>query len=185
MTQINYPNDITGSIQIAHGSDGRLNVSSRSDGRAYYNSRDLENAYAIPFQDADADAAEFVAYIKNTSTTLTFVVSHIGINSSIAGSFVLHKMDAATATGTALVPINMNFASPKAASLQALKGAGGVGVAVAATDGIIDVVQIATNAHEEFRLADTLRLGQNQSIAIEYDRGASSVVEGVFFGFFE
>ncbi len=185
MTQINYPNDVTGSIQIAHGSDGRLNVSSRIDGRRYYNSRDLEQSYSVPFQDADADAAEFVAYIKNTDTTKTLVVSSIGINSSIAGTFILHKMNSTVGTGTDLVPVNLNFASPNTAAMIAVKGTGGVGVAGAGSAAILDVLQVATNAHEEFRLENTLRLGQNQAVAIEYDRGASSVVEGVFFIFFE
>lgn len=185
MTQINYPNDITGSIQIVHGSDGRLNTSSRSDGRAYYNSRDLGQFYAVPFQDADADAAEFVVYWQNTDTTKTLVINHVGISSTIAGTFILHKMDGVAGTGTDIVPINLNFASPNAASANAKKGTGGVGVGGAGTDGIIDVIQVGAGDHGEFDVADTLRLGQNQAIAVEYDRGASSIVEGVIYGFYE
>jgi len=185
MTQINYPNDVTGSIQIAHGSDGRLNVSSRSDGRAYYNSRDLGNAYVVPFQDADADAAEFVVYWRNTDTTKTLVIHRISISSTISGTFILHKMNSTAGTGTAITPVNLNFASPNAAAALALKGTGGVGVGGAGTDSILDVIILDTTGHGEFHLDDQLRLGQNQSIAVEYDRGASSIVEGVIYGFYE
>ncbi len=185
MTQITYPSDVSGSIQQVHGSDGRLNVSARADGRAYYNSRDSGNAYIVPFQDADADAAEFVVYWRNTDTTKTLVIHSISINSTISGTFILHKMNATAGTGTAIVPVNLNFASPHAAAALALKGTGGVGVGGAGTDSILDVIILGTTGHGDFHVDDTLRLGQNQAIAIEYDRGASSIVEGSIIGFYE
>jgi len=184
MSQITYPDNRTGSIQIVHGSDGRFDTSSRSDSRRYYNSRDLEQTYTVPFQDPDCDLGEFVVYLQNTSSDLILVVSSIGINSTISGTFILHEMDSATAAGAAVItPQNLNLHSSNSAAANARGGAGGV--TTVATAGIIDVLQVATGGHEEFRLGDTLRLGQNQSIAVEYDRGASSIVEGVIFFFFE
>ena len=39
--------------------------------------------------------------------------------------------------------------------------------------------------HEEFRLDDTIRLGQNDAIAIEYEAGTTGDVAGVVFMYFE
>ncbi len=59
MTQIQYPNDLTGSIQITHGSDGRLNVSARADERIFYNSRDVEQSYIWASFDSAAAVNEY------------------------------------------------------------------------------------------------------------------------------
>ena len=184
MSQINYPNDVTGSIQIVHGSDGRLNVSSRSDSRHYYNSRDNEQSYIVPFLDAASSTGEIVVYLQNTSTTLTLVISVIGVSTSVLGTFKLHKMNATTATGTVITPVNLNFGSSNAAAANARGGAGGVGGT--ASDTLIDVLQVGAAGHGEFHTEDTLRLGQNQSVGLEFDRAAGdSIVEGSIFCFFE
>ena len=101
MTQIQYPNDITGSIQITHGSDGRLNVSSRSDARAYYNSRDRGQTYSFSFEDTGVAVGDEILFLKNDSVDKTLVISHIGIGSTVSTSFNLQFEIATDLTGMA------------------------------------------------------------------------------------
>jgi hypothetical protein len=59
------------------------------------------------------------------------------------------------------------------------------GITGLTTDGLIDFVYVPATGHEEFRLDDRLRLGQNDAIAVEYDEGTAGDMSGVIFGYFE
>ena len=179
MPQIQYPNDQSGSIQIVHGSDGRFNTSSRSDARAYYNSRDEGQTYALTFDDIDAAVNDFSVYWQNTSPDKILVVSSVGVNSTVTGTVKLHFVTGVADTASALTLVNLNRSSSNAAAANCL-GNSAVGTIV--TAGEIDQVIVGANAHEELRLGDRVRLGQNDAIAIEWDRGASNtILEGVIF----
>ena len=182
MTQIQYPNDVTGSIQVTHGSDGRLNVSSRSDSRGYYNSRDLKQSYSLVFDDAAADANDYIVYWKNDSTDKQLVIGSVGVNSTVAGSFKLHFVTGTVSGGSTLTPLNLNRTSAN----DAVATCSGNGALSGLTSiGEIDQLMVTAGGHEEFRLGDRIRLGQNDAIALEYDRGSVTIAEGVIFGFYE
>ena len=184
MTQIQYPNDITGSIQIAHGSDGRLNTSSRSDGRSYYNSRDQGQTYSVVFDDADADLAdEAFFWLKNDSTDKTLVLDTIGISALLTGAFLLQFETATLTGGVALTPVNLNKSS---SNLAVVTCRGNGALATVSADGSIDMFAIGAAEHEEFHLNDRVRLGQGDAISISYDRGAdNNILEGVVYFYFE
>ena len=184
MTQLQYPNDITGSIQIVHGSDGRLNVSSRSDGRAYYNSRDLKQTYSVVFDDPDCDVGDEFFFLQNDNTTLELVIDSIGINATLVGSFKLQFDDGVMSGATTLTPVNLNHGSSNNAVVTCVGNALLTGTSI--PDGVIDHLAINVAGHEEFRLNDRVRLGQGDAISILYDRGtANNVVEGVVYFYFE
>ena len=186
-TEIQYNSDNGGSVQKAQGSDGRLNVSSRSDGRAYYNSRDLGQSYSGVYEMTDATAGEFVAYLKNTSTTgKTLVVESIGVNSVEAAHFKLWFVTGTAAGGTTTTATNLNRSSSNAATVIGMEGgSAATGITGLTEAGLIDLVYTQATGHQEFRLRDRLRLGQNDAIAIEYDTGTTGDVGGVLFGFLE
>lgn len=186
-TEIQFTSDSTGGIEKAQGSDGRFNVSSRSDTRAYYNSRDQGQAYSGVYEMTDASAGEFVAYMQNTSTTgKTFVVESIGINSEEASRVKLWYVIGTPTAGTAASSVNLNKSSSNSATGIALEGgATPTGITGLTEDGLIDFVYVQSGGHEEFRLRERLRLGQNDAIAIEYDTGTTGDVGGVIFGYFE
>lgn len=186
MARIEYKNDITRALEEAEGSDGRLNVSSRADTRAYYNSRDKEQTYSIAFDFQSAAAGEYGLYIKNTSSTKTLVVDSIGINSVEASRIKLWYVTGTAAAGTALTPTNMNKSSSNAADATVQEGASAAtGITGLTTDGLIDFAYITATGHEELRLKDRLRLGQNDAIALEYDEGTGGDFSGVCFVYFE
>ncbi len=185
--EIMYRSDSTGADERAQGSDGRLNVSSRSDSRGYYNSRDVGQSYSMPFDFQSAAAGEFGAYWQNTSTTgQTLVIRGIGINTVEAARIKLVYVTGTAAGGTTVTPTNLNKASPNAATATAMEGgSAATGITGLTSDGLIDFAYVTATGHEEFRLDDQLRLGQNDAIALEYDEGTGGDFSGVIFGYYE
>lgn len=193
MARTEYTSDSTGGREEAQGSDGRLNVSSRADGRGYYNSRDESESYSMVFDDATASAGDFVAYIKNTDTTgKHLVVRSVGINSDEAAvSFKLVTVTGTAVGGATITPTNLNQGGVARSANAIVSGpvASGstpmTGISIAK---VIDHAGIsAVFGHEEFRLQDQVRLGQDQAVAIYLDTAASEPIRafGVAFFYFE
>lgn len=186
MARIEYKNDTTRAIEEMEGSDGRANVSSRSDNRAYYNARDKGAHYTLPFDFQSAASGEYAVYWKNTSTSEDLVVSSIGVNSAVAARIKLWFVTGTAAAGTVLEPTNTNSNSGNDAPATAMEGgSAGTGITGLSEVSLIDFVGVVANGHEELRLHDTVRLGQNDAIAIEVDETAGGDVWGVIFGFYE
>ena len=185
MSRIQYLNDVTGSLQEAHGSDSRLNVSSRADGRAYYNSRDQGQCFTLVFDHQSAAAGEFSAYWQNTSADKELVISSVGLNSVEASRIKLHFVTGTAAGGSSGSPVNMNKVASKQAGSVARIGASGDAITGLTSAGLIDFAAVTATGHEEFRLSDRIRLGQNDAIALEYDEGTTGDFYGVIFGYFE
>lgn len=186
-TEIQFTSDNTGSLEKTKGSDSRLNVSARTDARSYYNSRDKGQTYSMVFDMQSAAAGEHVVYFVNTSTTgLVFVVDAIGVNSVEASRLKLWFVSGTAAAGNELTPTNLNRNSANAATATAREGgSAATGITGLTNEAIIDMAYVPATGHEEFRLKDRIRLGQNDAIAIEYDEGTTGDVSGVIFGYYE
>lgn len=185
MARIEYTNDKTKGTEEAQGSDGRLNVSARSDDRAYYNSRDEGQCYTMVFDHQGAVAAEYSAYLKNTSTTKDLVITNITLNAVQAARIKLWFVTGTAAGGTVKTPVNLNKASNNDAAADGRQGDSGDAITGLTTDGQIDFVFVGAAGHEEFHLGDRVRLGQNDAIAIEYDEGTTGDFGGAIYGYFE
>ena len=193
MTQLTHESDVTGALEKVKGSDNRQNVSSRSDSRRYYNSRDRSETYSLVFDDANATTGDFIAYLRNNKTDgKTMVISAVGLNCAAASSsFKLSVVTGTAGGGTAATPTNLNQADKaKSATVTALITAdsGVTPMSGLTEDKVIDHAGInAAYGHEEFRLDDTLRIGQDQAVAIELEYAAASDVRafGVIFFYFE
>lgn len=186
--RIQFIDDILGNFQETHGSNSRLNVSSRADGRRYYNSRDAKQSYSFTWTFADAVTGETAAFLKNTSTDgKHLVIDAVGLNSATATRFKMSFVTGSPANGTSVTPTNLNKTSSNAAAADAQEGAAAAnGVTNLTPDGEIDFAFCTADGHEEFRLADTVRLGQNDAIEIEvFETGSAPDVSGVIFFYFE
>ncbi len=181
MTQIQFPGDVTGAIQITHGSDGRLNVSSRSDERIYYNSRDRGQTYVWTSFDSGAAVTEYSIYVQNTSATLNLVIKEIILSPGVAMTFKIATVTG-VATGTPITGFNLNRNSGNAASANAF-GDALVGVIVEEQVLRTEMVGALATSHVEFH--DALQLGQNDAIAVECDVNAGGLVYMQIFGYFE
>ena len=185
--EIGFENDVTGAQSRAKGSDGRLNVSSRSDSRGYYVSRDAEQSYSMVFEHTASANGQYSFYVKNTSTTSDFVISAVGVNSDLGANCKLWFVTGTAGDGVTCTPVNTNKSSAKDAELTCLHDGGGTTISGLSTAGVIDYVKVGVDGHEELRLDDRVRLGQNDAIALEVDAVTSGtpLVFGVMFGYFD
>ncbi len=188
---IQYTNDSNLAEQKVQGSDGRLNVSARSDGRIYYNSRDISRSFSLIFDDASASALDDVCYLKNTDSSRELVIHAVGVNSIDTGSiFRLKQVTGTQVNGAELIPSCLNRVLTHTASATA---AGPVNSNSSDMTGLVDGVildQAGTSGiygHEEFRIQDAIRLGQDDAVAIELfaTANADSRVWGVIFFYYE
>ena len=186
-TTLQYTSDASGGIELTKGSNGRLNVSSRADSRAYYNSRDVGQTYAGVFEMTAASEGEFVAYLQNTSTTgKTLVVNEITMGSALDSIAKLWFVSGTPVDGTPSSATNLNRASPNAATGIALEGgSAATGITGLVKEAIIGVDYIKAGSSNKFNLGDTLRLGQNDAIAIEKVTGSDGDVSGSIVVYFE
>ena len=180
MALIDFFNDVDGKREVSHGSDGRLNVSSRSDTRIYYNSRDLSDSYSVVFDYASATTADYVFYIKNTNTNGKHLVLNI-VQLGCASTAAIYKLVTATDTpsgGSALTPSCLNRAAPTAAAVTCPSPANSNSAPMTLTAGVeLDIVSGAgAYDHAELHSPDTIRLGQDQALAIELEFAAAADV---------
>ena len=182
MARIEYKNDSTRALEEMEGSDGRANVSSRSDSRAYYNSRDAKQTYSVPY---DHQSGEFSLYLENTSSTKEMVISRASVNSVEFSRVKLWFVSGTAAGGTIITPTNLNKGSSNDADALVRQAAAGDAITGLTTQGQIDIEFVSATGHGEFLLNDTVRLGQNDAIAIEYDEGTTGDLAGVIDIFFE
>jgi hypothetical protein len=185
--EIQFTSDSTGSLEKARGSDSRFNVSSRQDSRSYYNSRDKSQAFSLVWDDASSAAGDYIVYWKNTDTTgKHFVVDSVGVNSISRADFCLMEVTGTATGGVASPPVCLNRASPRVA--QSTARTADTSPILGLTSGvIIDHVSVTAGGHEEFRLHDRLRIGQDSAIALKCHTTDTSPTRswGVVFGFYE
>ncbi len=165
-----------------HGSDTRLNTTSRSSSREYYASRDKGQAYTLFIEDDDAVAGDLVAYLRNNSKTQDLVVHEIVCSSENAATWKVAYGDSTTATGTGVTPVNENKTSSNDADATGV-GNGAVGAVAAAT--FFGGRRNAANTTISFDYKDSLRLGQNDNIVVEYDTGSTGDLEIEIHFYFE
>jgi hypothetical protein len=181
MTTITFPDDVTGAIQIAHGSDGRLNVSSRSDERIYYNSRDEGQTYIWTSFDSAAAADEYSIYLQNTSTSKNLIIKDIRLSPGVAMTFKIATVTG-TAGGSAITGYNLNRNSGNDASANAWGDAAVTGLTEAQ---VITTEMVSALTTKEIDFHDALILGQNDNIAVECDVNAGGLVYIQIIGYFE
>jgi len=187
MAKIEFQNDVTRAQEETAGSDGRLNVSSRADNRAYYNSRDEGQCYSMTYNHPSAGNGEYSFYLKNTSTTKTLVISSVGVNTTNIARCKLWFVTGTAGDGIARTPRNLNASSPNDATVIALHDGAGTTISNLTVSGDeIDDIQLPADHHEELRLTDRIRLGQNDAVALELDLGTTTpTIFGVVFFYFE
>lgn len=175
--------DGTGSGKRARvSSDNRLDVSARTDERIFYISRDNERAFSWFFEDDDAAAADFTAYLQNTSKTLRLVIHAVVVSSELASTVKLHKVTGVADTAGAVTATNLNIASGKTADDNAL---GGSAVGTITSSSVIEAVRVGANGTETFHGGDSIQLDTNDAIAVEYDTGTTGDFEVTIYGFYE
>lgn len=181
MSRIQYL-DSTGRFEETRGSDSRLNTSSRSNTRSYYVSRDEGQSYTTTSLVTASSLGSQMLYFQNTSTSKKFFLDKVTFGTGTRCVFKIHFVTGTAAGGSALTPVNLNKSSVNDAAATA-RGDGDVtGLTI---DKTIGAYRVDANTFKDESFDDTVILGQNDAIAIEYDSGGLLTSEAVIRGYFE
>lgn len=160
--------------------NNRLQVEAETNLRGYFISRDDRRLFNAVFQDASAAAGNYVAYIKNTSTTRQLVVDIVRVGAVNAAKWRFFKVTG-TGSGTAVTAVNMNFQSgiePEATILAD-------NITGLTTAGEFATTRTPANTSQVIPFDDTLILGPQNAFAIEYDTGTTGEAAATIRFYFE
>lgn len=161
----------------------RGNVSAKTNPRIFYVSRDDQKSYNAIMPGYSATAGNYVFYMRNDSTFDNLFVQHIEFHSVQAVLWKIWEVSGTAAGGTVISPANLNLASGLTSETTCMGGGANI-------TGLTTVKQIGThrtdtNGHAEMRYQDSLILGPNKAIAVEYDTGTTGLCEIDCFYHFE
>ena len=153
----------------------RLNVSNKGAQRIYYVSRDFGLAFNAVYPAITATAGDYVAYLKNTSSTRNLFVGRIEYHSAENVEWNVWQVTGTAASGETITPANLNLGSGLAAEAIAMSGN-------TAITGLSNTKQIgvhrttaAGEASMDFEYA--LILSPGTAIALEYQAGTTGLCE--------
>ena len=146
----------------------RLMASVVTSNRAAIVAKEDELCFNVAFTDASAAAGNYVAYIQNTSTTRELVIDKIRVSAANAATWLLHAVTG-TGSGTAETPINTNRSSGKSAEATCLAD----NITGLTSAGEMQVIRTPANSAAALNVDDTIRLGPDDAIAVEYDAGTT------------
>jgi len=152
----------------------RGDVSARSAPRAMYSARDEGLSFAAIYH-FTAAAGEYVAYLKNTSSTKNLFLHRLvigGVNSVLWKLFFVTGTAAAGATVTA-TPTN----KAKSIPAEVIAMDGDTAITGLTVDGQFAAIRsvAAKDSVEEFD--GTIQLGPGDALAVEYDTGTGGIGE--------
>lgn len=152
----------------------RLNVSAKTAPRPMYAARDFGMSFSA-IHTFTAAAGEYVAYLKNTSSTANIFIGDIsfgGVESVLWKGFFV---TGTAASGELLTPTPTN----KSMNIPAdcISMAGDTSITGLTTDGLFTIRRSPANDTGEEAFEDTVILGPGDAIVIEYDTGTSGIGE--------
>ena len=161
----------------------RLNVSNKGASRIYYVSRDSGLAFNAVYPAITAAAGDYVAYLKNTSSTRNLFVGRLEFHSAENVEWNVWHVTGTAASGETIVPTNLNLGSGLLAEATAMAGNTSI-------TGLTNVKQVgvhrttaAGEASMDFEYA--LILSPGTAIAIEYQAGTTGLCEFDFHFYYE
>lgn len=176
--EIQIKNPLNGNVATV-SSFNRLNVSAKTNPRLFYASRDEAQSFNAISDTSNAATGTYVHYLKNTSKTKNLFVKHIEFHSVNAAKWKIWHVTG-TATGTDVVPSNLNLGSGLLAETEC-KGNGSV-------TGLSNIKQIGVHRNDALgegamEYDDSLLISPEQAIAIEYIGATGDVETDIFFHF--
>jgi len=161
----------------------RLNVSNKGASRIYYVSRDTGLAFNAVYPAITAAAGDYVAYLKNTSSTRNLFVGRVEFHSAENVEWNVWQVTGTAASGETIVPSNLNLGSGLQAEAIAMAGDTTI-------TGLTQVQQIGVHrtpamgeASMDFEYA--LILSPGTAIALEYQAGTDGLCEFDFHFYYE
>lgn len=153
----------------------RGNVSAKTAPRVFYSARDDGLAYSAIYESITAAAGDYIAYIKNTSSTRNMFIGDITLGGVEAIKWKMFFCTGTAAAGESVTATPMN--NSKAIPAEATCMAGDTTITGLATTGQVSNHRNAALSSVEEHFDGSLVLGPGDAMVIEYDAGTSGVCE--------
>ena len=153
----------------------RGNVSAKTAPRQMYASRDDGLSFSAIYDDITAVAGDFVAYLKNTSSTRMMFVGDLTVGAVNAAKWKIYFVTGTAAAGTLVTPTPTNKA--KNIPAEAIAMSGDTPITGLTTVGQLSNFRSAAGASWEEAFEGSLILGPGDAIAVEYDTGTTGLCE--------
>ena len=153
----------------------RGNVSAKTARRIFYISRDDGFAYTVVYEGITAAAGEYIAYLKNTSSTRNLFISDLAAGGVESIKWKLWFVTGTAAAGETVTPTPFN--KSKNIPAEAIAMAGNTAITGLTVDGQIGFSRSAPLGGVVGDYHDALILGPGDAVAIEYDTGTSGICE--------
>ena len=153
----------------------RGNVSAKIAPRIFYSARDDGLAYSAIYDDITATAGDYVAYIKNTSSTRNMYIGDISLGGVEAVKWKMFFCTGTAAAGEAVTATPMN--NSKAIPAEAACMAGDTAITGLTVTSQFSNHRSSALATQEEHFDGSLILGPGDAVVIEYDAGTAGVCE--------
>jgi len=159
----------------------RLLTNAQTNLTAHFVSANEGLAFNVVSIDPSADAADYIFYFKNTSTTHLCFIDLMRCQAVNAALWKVTDVTG-TATGTTITPRNMNRTSGVTAEATAL---GNAAVGGLTAGHVLAVARSPAATSVSIPFDDVLILGTNNAIAVEYDTGTTGLAEVLMRCYFQ
>jgi len=167
-------------------SRNRIKVDAITEQREVIVSVDDQRAFNVFCTGAVADG-EYVAYLKNTSTTRNLFIQLIRVGGDGTAPIIwkVHKVTGTAADGTTATAVNLNLTSGIQPEATILQDGGGTAISGLTSEGVIAYARHDDAASFDIPFAGALVLGPQNAIAVESDDGTMSIAECLIRFYYE
>lgn len=160
---------------------GELSVEASTRERSAEVSIDDGLTFNAVFEDASAAAGDYVAYIKNISTTRNLFIEIIRLSAANAATWKVVTATGTATGGNTVTPVSMNRGLNITAEVTAL--ADDVG-GFTAGSALIAMNRTPATTSSIIPFNDRLILGTGDAIALEYDAGTTGIASSTIAFYF-
>lgn len=161
----------------------RGNVSSRTAPRTFYASRDDGLAFVAIYDGITAAAGEYVAYLKNTSTTRNLFIDDMLAGGVENIKWKLFSCSGDAAAGETVTATEFNLS--KSIPAEAIAMAGNTAITGLTTLAQLSTGRTPANGGAQRSFESALILGPSDAVVLEYDTGSSGLCEAEFHFHYE
>lgn len=163
-------------VPLDISNDGRAAVNSKTASRMFYSSRDNGQAFCATSELTSIAAGNYAIYIKNNSQVNNIFIDSIHYSATNTVLWKLWSVIGTPVGGTLIVPRQLNLSSGRSADATTYGD-------TAITSGLtiqgrqLDIIRTPANDHAQENYHDSIILGPESAIAIEYDTGTTGTAE--------
>lgn len=182
---------IEGAVGTGYGAAvtvrNRLKTDALVASREFIIARDDQRAFNVYCTGTTMTDGQYVAYIKNTSTTRNMHIELVRVSGEGTAPIIwkIHKVTGTAANGQASTAVNLNLGSSVTPEATILEDGGATAISGLTEDGVIAHARHANQSQFDIPFAGVLVMPPATAIAIETDDGSLTTCETLIRFFFE